>query len=101
MSGKIGPENKFMHFVALSLVRSKAIILTLSVICVLLLPLCVVVLCLVPCADPEGEGAGVLDPPPLEISQKYRGFSNTGPDPLKNHKAAKPAFNVEPSSARQ
>ena len=40
------------------------------------------------------------------ISQKYRGFSNTGPDPLKNqasiqknHKATSPAFNVGPSSA--
>ena len=73
MSGKIGPENKFMHFVALSLVRSKAIILTLSVICVLLLPLYVVVLCLVPCADPEGEGAGVLDPPPWKY-HKNIGF---------------------------
>ena len=26
---------------------------------------------------------------------------DTGLDPLKNHKATKPAFNVEPSSARQ
>ena len=33
------------------------------------------------CADPEGF------------------LSNTGPDPLKNHKATKPAFNVGPSSA--
>ena len=63
MTGKIGPANKFMHFVALSLVRSKAIILTLSVICVLLLPLCVVVLCLVPCADPEGGRQGIWTPP--------------------------------------
>ena len=28
-------------------------------------------------------------------------FRNTGPEPLKNHKATKPAFNVGPSSARQ
>ena len=27
--------------------------------------------------------------------------SNTGPDPLKNHKATKPAFNVGPSWALQ
>ena len=27
--------------------------------------------------------------------------SNTGPDPLKNHMATKPAFNIGPSSARQ
>ena len=39
-----------------------------------------------------------------EKSQKYRvswHLSNTGPDPLKNHKAAKPAFNVETSPAGQ
>ena len=34
-------------------------------------------------------------------SQKYRVLSNTDPDPLKNHKATEPAFNVRPSSARQ
>ena len=28
-------------------------------------------------------------------------LSNTGPDPLKDHNATKPAFNVGPSSARQ
>ena len=33
-------------------------------------------------------------------NKKYRVFSNTGPDPLKNHKAAKSAFNG-PSSASQ
>ena len=33
---------------------------------------------------------------------KNLGFlSNTGPDPLKNHKATKPEFNVGLSSARQ
>ena len=44
-----------------------------------------------------GGGQGVLTP--TEKSQKNIGFlSNTGPDPLKNHKATKPAFNVGPSS---
>ena len=47
----------------------------------------------------EGGGVqGVRTPPP----EKNIGFlSNTGPDPLKNHKATKPAFNVVPSSARK
>ena len=31
-------------------------------------------------------------PPPPENSQKIRFLSNTGPDPLKNHKATKPAL---------
>ena len=51
------------------------------------------------CADPEG-GAGGPDPPP-EKSQSFRFLSNTAPDPLKNYKAIKPAFNAGPSSARQ
>ena len=35
-------------------------------------------------------------------NHKYIGYlCNTGLDPLKNHKATKPAFNVGPSSARQ
>ena len=38
----------------------------------------------VPCADPDGEG---------------RGSGQTGLDPLKNHKAAKPVFNFGPPSA--
>ena len=34
-------------------------------------------------------------------NHKHIGFlSNTGPDPLKNEEATKPAFNDEPSSAR-
>ena len=34
-------------------------------------------------------------------NHKNKGFlGNNGPDPLKNHKATKPAFNVGPSSAR-
>ena len=45
------------------------------------------------------EGAGGSDPP--EKSQNKGFLSNTGPDPLKNQKATKPAFNVGPSSARQ
>ena len=49
------------------------------------------------CADPEGgRGSG-----PPEKSQNIGFLSNTGQDPLKNHKATKPAFNVWPSSARQ
>ena len=53
-----------------------------------------------PGADPEGGGAGGPDPP-LK-NHKNEGFlSNTGPDPLTNHKATKPAFNVGPSLARK
>ena len=40
-------------------------------------------------------GQGVLTPPGK--LQSYIGFlSNTGQDPLENHKATKPAFNVGP-----
>ena len=46
------------------------------------------------CADPEG-GTGGLDPPP-EKSQKQYWFGSP-----ENNKAAKPAFNVGPSSAHQ
>ena len=45
-------------------------------------------------ADPKGWGVWTLLP--LKIT-----LSNTGPDPLKNHKATEPAFNVWPSAARQ
>ena len=49
-------------------------------------------------ANPE-EGTGGPDPP---LKNHKKGFlSNTGPDPLKNHRATKPAFNVGPSKARQ
>ena len=44
---------------------------------------------------------GSRPPPPPGKSQKHRVLSNTGPDPLKNYKPTKPAFNVGPSSARQ
>ena len=41
-------------------------------------------------------------PPPPENHKNIGFLCNTGPDPLKkNHKAAKPEFNVGPSSARQ
>ena len=49
------------------------------------------------CADSEGDrGSG----PSLNNHKNIGFFSNIGPDPLKNHKATKPAFNVWPSSAR-
>ena len=44
------------------------------------------------------EGGGGSRPPPPEKSQKIGFFSNTCLDPLKIHKATKPAFNVGPSS---
>ena len=48
----------------------------------------------------RGGGEGVRTPP-LK-SHKNLGFlSNTGPDPLKNHKVTKPEFNAGPSWARQ
>ena len=49
-------------------------------------------------ADPEGAGS----PDPHLKNHKNIGFlCNTGPDLLKNHKAAKPAYNVGPTSAHQ
>ena len=50
-------------------------------------------ICVLSCADPEGEGAGYPSPPP-ENSQKYR-VSVGSPE---NHTATKPTFNVGPSS---
>ena len=42
------------------------------------------------------------DSPPLLKNQNTIGFpSNTGPDPQKNHKVTKPAFNFGPSYLRQ
>ena len=39
-------------------------------------------------------------PPPEKKKHKNIGFlSNTGPDPLENHKATKPVFIVGPTSA--
>ena len=47
------------------------------------------------CADPEGwRGQGVRTPP--EKLQTIGVLSNTGPDPLKIHKATKPVFNFGP-----
>ena len=51
-------------------------------------------------ADPEGGDRGT-DPPFLKNQKNIEFLSNTGPDPLKNYKATKPAFNVGPSSIRQ
>ena len=48
--------------------------------------------------DPEG---GQRVRIPSEKSQNIGFSSNTGPDPLKNHKATKPAFNVGPLLACQ
>ena len=48
----------------------------------------------------QGGGAGGPDPLPLK-NHKIWVLSNTGPDSLKNRKATKPAFNVEPSLVRQ
>ena len=44
--------------------------------------------------------AGVRTPPPLKNHEKLGFLRNTGPDLPKNRKATKPAFNVEPLSAR-
>ena len=51
------------------------------------------------CTDPE-RWTGVQDPP-LKNHKNIGFLSNTGPDPLKNHKATKPAFNFRPSLAHQ
>ena len=43
-------------------------------------------------------------PPPPKKKKNHKNIgllSNTDPDPLENHKATKPAFNVGLSSARQ
>ena len=45
-----------------------------------------------------GGGAGSADlPPPRKITKNIGFLSNTGLDPLKNHKTTKPAFNVGPA----
>ena len=51
--------------------------------------------------DPEGVGTGPGPPPPIKNYKNIALFSDTGPDPLKYHKATKPAFNIGSSSARQ
>ena len=50
--------------------------------------------------DPEGNrGSG--PPTPEKITKNIGFLSNAGPDPPKNQKPAKPAFNVGPSSTRR
>ena len=49
-------------------------------------------------ADPEGGGSRGSRTP-LKNRKSIGFLSNTGLDPLKNHKAIKPEFNVGPSSA--
>ena len=59
---------------------------------------------LLACVDPEAVTGGLDPPPPPPTLKKHKTIGlliNTGPDPLKNHKAAKPAFNVGLSSACQ
>ena len=46
----------------------------------------------------RGETVGPDPPPPPEKSQNIVFLSKTGPNPLKNHKAIKPAFNFRPLS---
>ena len=49
----------------------------------------------------KGGWAGGPDPPPLKNYKNIGFLSNSGPDPLKNHNAPEPAFNVGPSSVCQ
>ena len=53
------------------------------------------------CVDLEGGGGWAGDPVPLKNCKNIGFLSNSGPDPLKNHEATKPAFNVGPSLSRQ
>ena len=55
----------------------------------------------VSCADQEGGGGGQEVQTPLKNHKNIGFLSNTGPYPLNNHKATKPAFNVGPSLAHQ
>ena len=48
-----------------------------------------------------GRQGGLEHPPPLENYKAIGFLSNTGSDPLENHKATKPAINVGPLSAHQ
>ena len=48
----------------------------------------------------RGGGAGVR-PFPLKNHKNIGFLGNTGPDPMENHKAYKPALNVGPPSACQ
>ena len=49
----------------------------------------------------RNQSGGPGSAPPLKNHKKLGFLSSTGLDPLKNHKATKPEFNVWPSSARQ
>ena len=51
--------------------------------------------------DPERGTGGSDSPPPLKNHKNIGYLSNTGQDPLKNHKASKPAFDFGPSTAHQ
>ena len=60
------------------------------------------------CCDPDEEEEGfnryvwLYMPGSREENHRNKEFlGNTGPDPLENHKATKPAFNAGPSSACQ
>ena len=54
------------------------------------------------CTDPEGGGGrGGGSRTPLKNHKNIGFISISGPDPLKNHKATKPAFNCRPLSACQ
>ena len=50
-----------------------------------------------------GSRVGTVGPDPTSLeNHKALGFlNNTGPDPMENLKATKPAFNVRPPSARK
>ena len=48
-----------------------------------------------------GLGSGPTAPPPSETIKAIDFLYEIGLDPLENHKATKPAFNVGPSLARQ
>ena len=48
----------------------------------------------------DGSRGGAGGPEPPENHKNIGFLCNTGPDPLKNHKATKPEFIVGPSSAR-
>ena len=49
------------------------------------------------CAEPDGVGGNMGSGTSLENHSNIGFLSNTGPDPLKNHKAAKPEFNGTPA----
>ena len=53
------------------------------------------------CLMQGSRGEGAEQVPPLKNHKAIGFFSNTGPDPVENHKAAKPAFKFGPSSACQ